>query len=133
MSAERTTTQRLKSFDTYDMCATLSGGNPGALSVCTQLVKQALIIDPMGLGGIGPFLNLDMYGIYGSDIWVLYKRCCGQSILNFITVLRACQLGLYNQDDLWAAIRSASPIDIDPLYTAVKEELPSFNGVVGQV
>jgi hypothetical protein len=103
----------------------LSDGNPGAVTVCVQLMSDRNDPDCF-LGPLGNFLSLDTHGIYGSDIWVLFKNVCDQRILGVVTVLRAVQLGLYTEREMWQCIDSCIPIDVDGLLLKVQKELPNF-------
>jgi hypothetical protein len=81
------------------------------------------------LGPLGPILSLDSHGIYGSNIWVFFKNCCRHKIFGMITVLRAVQLGLFSETELWNHIDSSTPIDVKSLYEKVKSELDgNFGG-----
>lgn len=51
------------------ICA-LSAGNPGAVMVCAQLYKE----DPLTL------FTLDQEGVYGEDIWLIYKDLCHEDL-----------------------------------------------------
>lgn len=55
-----------------DVCLLMSEGNPGALSVLAQLMKEE--------NGLFIILDLDDMGIRGSQIWVAYKDGCDSSI-----------------------------------------------------
>jgi len=56
----------------------MSEGNPGALTVIMQIMKA----DP--LEGFMTLLNLDDMNIRGPQIWLGYKRHCGEDIKKFI-------------------------------------------------
>jgi len=114
--------------------AKLSECNPGALSVCYRLIVEGEEIDPDDLmGGLGNLLSLDTHGIYGSDIWLLYKDICKQSLVDMIGVLRAVQLGFANEVQLHCAIRACNDpslgpyeFDVEGLVAQVRERLPRF-------
>lgn len=53
-----------------------SKGNPGALRVCFEFMEQQEVIAAID------FALLERQGIFGSDIWDLYK-CCNHSIPAF--------------------------------------------------
>ena len=79
----------------------LSEGNPGAIRVCAELLTESRRVDQVGsLGGFAPLLNLDTLGIYGEDLWDLYKRPCRENAENLVAVLRANQLGLLSDDKI---------------------------------
>lgn len=113
---------------TFDALYKLSEGNPGGLTVLVETMKVNTQIDPdCAFAEIGPMLSLDSYGIYGSDIWVLYKNCCGQNIKNFLAVLRALQLGLKDISEVEKAIQTCTPLDVDAIMESVQKRLPKFN------
>lgn len=80
-----------------DMLYAMSEGNPGATSVLTQLLSHKT---QNWAGGLGLVLNLDSYGVYGSDIWVLYKDICGEDIDLVCTVLRTFQFGTFSREEI---------------------------------
>ena len=65
------------SFNMLDGMVALADGNPGAVTIMAQLVRE----DPT-------FLQLlDHLGIYGTDIWMLYKDECEGDMRKFKDVL----------------------------------------------
>lgn len=107
----------------------LSEGNPGAIRVCTEMLNKSERIDPdSALGGLGALLSLDTHKIYGSRIWMLFKDVCKEDMVKTLAVLRSCQLGFLSDVDFNHAIDNyGAGIDIDDLYTQVKERLHTFN------
>lgn len=110
----------------------MSDGNPGCISVLTALLHDKKTDPDNALGGIGVILNLDSYGIYGTDIWGLYSDICDKDIVKMIAVIRACQLGFFNRVILADAAHredysGKSMVPVDELYLKVKAELPNFN------
>ncbi len=121
--------ERIKGTDSMmDVVMKMMDGNPGALTVCMEILQKTEEIDPdCALGGLGTLLSLDTYNIYGSRIWMLYKDVCKQDIVKTIAMLRACQLGILSRDSLNYAIDNyGKGIDVDSLYKQVKEQLPNF-------
>ena len=107
----------------------LTEGNPGAATVLVKIVKEADTIDPdASLGHLAILLDLDTLEIYGSNIWILYKDICGQSIKHFIATLRAWQLGFISALTIKTAIFNNSPAILEPdtLLTRVQTALPNF-------
>lgn len=92
--------QRIKLEDTeLDIILKMSEGNLGAITVCTQIFNKAERIDPDAImKGLSTMLSMDMYCIYGSRIWMLYKDVCKESIIHTVAILRACQLGFLSQN-----------------------------------
>jgi hypothetical protein len=60
-----------------DIFLILTRGNPGALNVCIALYERSK----------AALLLLDTHGIYGPDIWILYKDKCGEDIDRLIATL----------------------------------------------
>lgn len=106
----------------------LAEGNPGALSVCCQLYKEAERIDPDAIfGGLSVLLSLDSFNIYGADIWMLYKDVCRESLVDVCAVLRGVQLGIVPLTTLQHAIQNRGEgLDVRATFAAVCERLPNF-------
>lgn len=107
----------------------LADGNPGAVTVCVQLIQDQNDPDCF-LGPLGSLMSLDTHGIYGPNIWMLFKDVCNQRILGVVTALRAVQLGILSESDLWNHIDSCTKIDMDDLLFKVQVELPNFGRAV---
>ena len=116
-----------------EMIKTLAAGNPGAAQALAQIFTFAPKVDPdSALQGIGPLLWLGEWGIYGSDIYVLWSDICGKDSAKTIAVIRAVQMGLFSQDTLKdAASRQdysgRQMIPVEDLLERVQKILPSFN------
>lgn len=116
----------------FEAMVALSEGNPGAVSVLTQLARAGSKHDPDdATGGIGPMLDLDDLGIYGSRIWQLYKDVCGQKLGVMLAVLRAHQLGFIKTEELLERIgadeKRGTPFeDLSDILAEVQGALPSF-------
>ena len=87
-------TLRIKFDDTFlDVLVKLSDGNPGAIAALSEIAVQAEKIDPESVVGVlGPVLAFDTYGIYGTEIYILYNDKCGRDIRKLLMLLRAVQL-----------------------------------------
>ncbi len=129
--------ERIEITDTVqDVVLKLAGGNPGAIRVCVELLKDSESIDPDNiLGGLGVLMSLDTLGIYESDIWLLYKDVCGERLAAMVAVLRGLQLGLVGQHAVKGAIAKANQgmrreatggIDVMDIWRQVREQLPAF-------
>jgi hypothetical protein len=58
-------------------------------------------IDPLSyLKVIGPVMLLDSLGIYGPNVWVIFKDVCEQNHARMLAVLRATQLGMLSSEAL---------------------------------
>lgn len=121
-----------------DVVINMSRGNPGAVSVLVRMIKAFQTVDPDSslLGALACPLQLDMMGIYGDGIWLLYKDICGEDLVKTIAVIRASQLGFIHPDKIVEAIdchrtynRTAADIYPDDLLAKVQERLPKFGQV----
>lgn len=112
----------------------LAGGNPGAITVCMELLKKAEEIDKDSI--FGPFsglLLLDSAGIYEDKIWYLYKDNCKQDLVAMMAVLRGFQLGLISQQQLHSATdymnggKPLTPEVIKEVYEGVRKICTQFD------
>ena len=120
---------RIELTDTIvDTVTKMSGGNPGALTVCMEILEHGALIDPDNvLGEVGILMSLDMNGIYEERIWMFYKDVCHGDLPMMIAVNRACQLGIVARGVLNHAIDNyGDGIDVDDLIRQVEERLPAF-------
>lgn len=114
----------------------MAEGNPGAITTLIQIMKEGERIDPdNAFGGFGSILLLDTWGIYGTDIYILWNDICDRSISKTLAVIRACQLGHFNSNVLKDACHrqdrsGKSMIPVNDLYNKVKEDLPNFDKAV---
>jgi len=114
-----------------DVLVMLGEGNPGALSVMCQMLKEGPEIDPQSADPFLAVLALDTHEIYGSDIWILYKDICGQDMTKMLGVLRSIQLGHTRESEVKDQIavprKAGEPVlDVDSMLTKVRSELPEF-------
>jgi hypothetical protein len=120
---------RIQITDTAtSMVTKMCEGNPGALRVLCECLKEGAAIDPEGMpGGIGPILSMDTLKLYGSRIWMLYADVCSHDLRRTIALLRAWQLGLVSAVELDHAIDSyGDGINVPQLVAQVEELLPRF-------
>lgn len=124
--------ERIKGSDSgFDAIVKLSEGNPGAVGALMEILNSTVDKDS-AMGGLGSILLLDSYGIYGTDIYVLFSDICNKEVAKTIAVLRACQLGMFDVKILKDACSrqdysGREMIPVEELYTKVKERLPNFN------
>ena len=108
-------------------------GNPGALNVLLELVDKNAIVDTDSvLGFMTTMCGMDESGIYGSDIWILYKDICGSDVVMLMALFRGKQMGLIREEDILHDMRCAThmrKLDIQDVYDRVVEVLPNFNKV----
>ena len=92
----------------------MSNGNPGAITVMAALTKAYSKIDSQSaLKEWTPLLWLDDKNIYGSDIWVLFKDVCRESLFNTVVVMRSVQMGLIGIDSIRTAMRHRATPGLD--------------------
>jgi hypothetical protein len=115
---------------TFDGIMKMSNGNPGAVRVCAELIKQGDVIDPRSMGGLGAILMMDSLDIYEDKIWLLYSDVCHQNLSKLVAILRAYQLGQLEgctEHAIHHAINNnGEGLDIDKIVTAVTTRLPDF-------
>ena len=123
--SDKITSGRLSLEDSLSqIISKLSEGNPGAGTVLSHVLNYAGGIDPRDAGGgFGPLLSLDTLGIYGSDIWLLYKDVCKENLTWFVGVLRAVQLGQVSEADVKAAVARKITICPQTLTAQVRARL----------
>lgn len=120
---------RIELMDSFnDIIYKISEGNPGALTVLLRSMTEVKDVDPdCALENLGPALLLDTFGIYGSNIWILYKDCCYQDIHLFWACLRGLQLGLVTEWEINDAIlKNGKGFEPKILLRKIREELPNF-------
>jgi len=123
------TKNRIDLMDSFnDIIYKISEGNPGALNVLLQSLTAVKDVDPdCALGALGPALLLDTFGIYGSNIWVLYKDCCYQDIRLFWACLRGLQLGFVTEAEIDDAIlNNGKGFEPKIILRKIRKELPDF-------
>lgn len=86
-----------------DSLAKMSDGNIGALNVLLQLRLKE--------GGVMKVIHLDSIKIYGSDIWVLYKDCCGEDINKLVHVLNENRMGELETQTIKHHIENCLPLE----------------------
>ncbi len=86
-----------------DIVLKMAEGNPGAITALMGLITAKGGIDPdQLLGPIGTVLSLDTYGIYGSNIYILWNDQCDRNTHKLIMLLRATQMGIFSDVKLRA-------------------------------
>jgi hypothetical protein len=107
----------------YKMCE----GNPGGLTVLMSLLEKVPQIDPVcAMGGLNYILQMDDFGLYGPQIWMLFKDVCGQEIEGVVTLFRARQLGHLSGTELRRIIEEDVPYDWRPLVATIQKDIPEF-------
>ena len=114
-----------------DVLREMSGGNPGAVIACIDLMKQGPKVDPDALlGGLAQLMALDSLGIWESRIYLLWNDVCDQDTGKMIAVLRAYQLGqlagVTEQALRFAMDHRGQGLDLDAVVAAVQARLPNF-------
>ena len=92
---------RLKIFGTIEENFKIfSDGNPGAIKVLFELMKQAE--DKIGL----LLITLDKMQLYGSHIYMLWNDCCDRNINKVIKILELYELEIITQKDIDERIKN---------------------------
>lgn len=118
-----------------DIIMKMSEGNPGAVTAIMDMIENGEKIDPQGaMGGLGSVLLLDTFGIYGTDIYVLWSDICGQELNKTLGVIRACQLGFFDPKTMVDACSrqdysGRDMVPVEDLYQKVKGFLDQFDRV----
>jgi hypothetical protein len=114
-----------------DVAVKFGDGNMGGTRVCCDIIKDAAIIDPDGLGCLTPFMMMDNLQIYGSKIWMLYKDVCREDLVKMLGMLRCVQMGLLDSATLLTAMENRGRgVDVDALMLKLREKLPRFGAAV---
>ena len=79
-------TKLRESMTVHDVIITMSEGNPGALTACMDILKQS--------DGLLSLLALDTYGIYGSQLYIVWNYSCERDTPLMIQLLAAVALEL---------------------------------------
>lgn len=113
-----------------DVVRYVTEGNPGALRVCMEILRNDKIIDPdSAMPGLGTLLGLYDMDIKGSKIWVLFKDICKCKLSHFLGLLRANQLGYLSGSNIHSAINNSRDkllFDKEDMLKKVKDRLPNF-------
>ena len=79
----------------------MAEGNPGAIVALMEIMKEHDAIDPQAaMGGLGAIMMLDTWGIYDSDIYILFNDKCKRNVRQMLMLMRATQLGLFSYNKL---------------------------------
>lgn len=116
------------SMSLLDAVMTVAEGNPGAITAIAELMLVVERVDPTSaLGKFGPLLTLDTYGVYGSDVWLLYKDVCGKNSKKVLLLLRCVQMGVISHAALSRAINDrVHTFDFEELLETLQKRLPEF-------
>jgi len=128
---------RLLLTDTVkDAVVKMYDGNWGCLTVLAAIIEVGSEIDPYA-APVMVLLQLDELGIYGEDVWLLFKDICKEHFPSMIGILRAEQLGYLRKEFLHAELkRVREGVDwemrwsvqyVESLLAQVKQRLPNFN------
>lgn len=76
----------------------LSGGNPGAIGACAQMLNEWKLIQPLVQSTLLDLL--EEYGITGANIWYLFNDKCKKTTYTVALVLYAVKFGFMPEDRL---------------------------------
>lgn len=79
-------------MDMIEMIFTISEGNPEAIRVMKEMLKN-----PNGLMDI---LLLDSIDIRGSKIWLIYNDCCNQDMNKYNRTIKALIGGAFSEEEI---------------------------------
>jgi hypothetical protein len=123
-----------------DAVAKIAEGNIRAAVCIMDLMKHSEEIDPLSyLKVIGPVMLLDSLGIYGPNVWVIFKDVCEQNHARMLAVLRATQLGMLSSEALLEVSNryrnegKVKTIDVAELYFKVKTFLKTSTPTTGPI
>lgn len=113
------------------MLTKMTDGNPGSMNALMQLMSsatEAKKIDPENaLGVFGYILTLDSSNVYGANIYLLFNDICRKQLVKFLAVIRGLQLGIVSRELIQDIESNKNKINVDDIYTKVREQLPSFD------
>lgn len=124
---------RIQLTDTIqNVIVKMSDGNPGAITAMMELLSKANQIDKSESFPVSYILLLDTYGIYGTDIYVMYNDICGRNLAKFMATIRATQLGLFDSKLLVDACSrqdysGRELVPAEELLEKIKQQIPEFN------
>lgn len=79
----------------------MAEGNPGAVIAMIDILAKHDEIDPQAMfGGLGAIMLLDIWGIYGTEIYILFNDKCNRDVRKMLILMRSCQLGFLPQSKL---------------------------------
>ena len=81
-----------------EMIAKMADGNIGAIAAMMQIMEKCNEIDPQNMLGLFGLLgSFDDMELYGPDIYVLWSDKCGKDVRRLLMLMRAVQLGFFDQ------------------------------------
>lgn len=86
-----------------DIVLKMSEGNPGAMTTIFEIFKAKNndVIDAIPL-----FLTLDMMGLYGSHLYMLWNDSCNRDVEKVIKVIEAYRSGTINNVHIYERIQN---------------------------
>ena len=125
---------RIQLKDTgQDILIKMANGNPGAISAMVSMIENGKTIDPDSIfGPLGAIISLDIYKIYGTDIYILWNDICEKDISKVLMLLRATNFGFFPESKLKEMTHdqtrsiNISKEDWDKLLIKLRIELPNF-------
>jgi len=125
---------RIKMGDTLTQTVMkMTDGNPGAAQAMIMMLNCNAKIDPeSALGQFSGMVSLDSFGIFGTDIYVLWSDICGKDMPKMLAVLRSVQLGFFTREVLRDACSrqdysGREMVPVEELYEKVYNYLDKFN------
>ena len=93
---------RLDLSDTgMDVIIKMADGNPGAITAMMAIMEKHDEIDPQTImGGMGAIMILNTWGIYGTEIYILWNDKCNRDVRQMLMLMRATQMGMFSHTKL---------------------------------
>lgn len=116
-----------------EIVAIMSEGNPGAIQAMCDILSTCQRIYPyLTKTGYNYIALLDKFGIYGTDIYVLYNDICERKVGRMLSVLKATRLGMFKLEVLQDAVSrqdysGKDLVPVDELYEKLKKEKIPLN------
>lgn len=110
----------------------LADGNPGAIRCMGELLQITMKSQfYLPFSGVRVLQLLDKYGIYGTDIYVLYNDICDRDCFKVLALLSAVEIGYLHPAVLCEACSrqdysGKNLIDIDNIVRYIRSVFPYF-------
>jgi len=117
--------------NTVNIIKKMGKGNPGAMSVLIKLLQSKDVVTRKNTT-TDYILDMDRLGIYGENIWILYKDLCSERLNVLMAILYAQRTGNLDTTQLLTHIegiqkyKDHTPIDVDAVIDEICDENPLF-------
>ena len=105
----------------------MSDGVPSVDMILYTVYERNAVIDPQTLyKSLDAITFMDEKGIYGKDVWDLYRYVCEESVPKMIMTMRAVQLGIIPMFHVRKAMRRDMRLNFDDMEFEVCAKLNAF-------